>query len=115
MSVQTKLDKRLSSLTFMQNIDSEHSGLLAFLLSVGLGVGRVTVDSSQQQLNKLTICVSHRGPSAVGRRYCRSAVGPVETAAEPSLPGGAVWGCMSGVATRDDVEQKDIKMLSYHR
>lgn len=110
MSVQTKLDKRLSSLTFMQNIDSEHSGLLALLLSVGLGV-----DSSQQQLNKLTICVSHRGPSAVGRRYCRSAVGPVETAAEPSLPGGAVWGCMSGVATRDDMEQKDIKMLSYHR
>lgn len=47
--------------------------------------------------------------------YYRSAVGPVETAAEPSLPGGAVWECMSGVATRDDMEQKDIKMLSYHK
>lgn len=61
MSVQTKLGKRLSSLTFMQNIDSEHSGLLALLLSIGLGVGRVIVDSRQQQLNNLTIRVFHRG------------------------------------------------------
>lgn len=93
----------------MQNIDSKHSGLLALLLSVGLGVGRVIVDSSQQQLNNLTIRVSHRGLSAVERKYYRSAVGPVETAAEPSLPGGAVWGCMSVVATRDDMKQKDAK------
>lgn len=99
----------------MQNIDSEPSGSLAFLLSVDLDVGIMVVDFSQQQLDSLTTRLWHRWWSAVGQRCCSSSVGPVETAAEPSWPDGAVWGSMSGVTTRENIEQKHVEKQRYRR